>query len=175
MSVIDEFEQHRDDLEALLVEVLGSLLDADEVSPSWGDPIAAGPVVRAHLAILDSQDESYTMVEVEASLGVVRHVGARMLNLADPSPDDLLDAMAELGNIVAGNVKSLVRHSCRLSLPVADLVDGPSGEPDSGVRVSASVLASTLNLTVRPAGEGEPGAELTWPGTRDEEVLETQP
>jgi hypothetical protein len=173
MSVIDEFEEARDDIEALLLEVLGSLLGADEVAPSAGDPIGPGPVLESRLVIHDRADDSYTVVEVETALRVGRVIAARMMRVADPSPEDLLDVVAELGNIIAGNVKSLIRHSCRLSLPSADVVESPSDAGEHGVRVSASVLGQVIQLTVRPALPREPVGDVRWPGSYDD-VLETQ-
>jgi len=167
--MIDEFAQRRDDLEALLIEVLGAVLGADEVGAGWGEPRTPGPVLVSRLAIRDRQDDSYTMVEIETPFAVGRLIGARMLSLADPTTEDLLDAVAELGNIVAGEVKPLVRHSCRLSLPVAELAVSATELPAGGVRVSASVFAGTpqpmVHLTVRPAGEAEPGPDTCWPGS----------
>lgn len=176
MTVIDEFEEHRQDLEDLLVEVLGSLLGADEVAPGWDEPLEDTPVLASQLAIFDREDGSYTMVEIQSPLLVGRLIGSQLLGVANPSPEDLLDVIAELGNILAGNVKSLVRHSCRLSLPTADAHGRPRPSAGRGVRVTASVLGSTIELTVRSAGADEPGPDVCWPGSENyDEVMETQP
>ena len=175
MSVIDEFEEAREDLEALLLEVLGSLLGADEVAPSWGDELGPGPVLESRLFIYDRADDSHTIVEIETPVMLGRVIAGRMMSIGDPSHEDLLDVVAELGNIIAGNVKSLVRHSCRLSLPTADAHERPRPSA-GGVRVTAYVLGSTIELTVRPAGAGEPGPDVCWPGSNTyDELLETQP
>ncbi|MBK6870117.1 MAG: chemotaxis protein CheX [Kineosporiaceae bacterium] len=175
MSVTDEFEEHRQDLEDLLVEVLASLLGADEVSPGWDEAMDDTPVLASQLAIFDRSDESFTIVEIQAPLMVGRMIGSQLLGDPNPSPEDLLDMVAELGNILAGNVKSLVRHSCRLSLPTADAHERPRPSA-GGVRVTAYVLGSTIELTVRPAGAGEPGPDVCWPGSNTyDELLETQP
>jgi chemotaxis protein CheX len=174
VNVVDEFDQHREDLEALLVEVLGALLGADEVMPGLDDPLAAGPLLTSQLAIYDRDDGSYTVVEIQTPVTVGRVIAAQMMGLASPSPEDLLDAIAELGNIIAGNVKSLVRHSCRLSLPLAEVLDGVESDRGSGVRVAASVLGNDLHLTVRPARTGEPGPKVYWPGSEHDEMQEIE-
>ncbi|WP_088315883.1 chemotaxis protein CheX [Kineosporia sp. R_H_3] len=169
MSAIDEFEEAREDLEALLIEVLGSVF-SEEAMPVWDDALPPGPIVSSRLAIHDEVDDSYTMVEVRTSAIVARVLASRMLLTADPGPDDLLDAVGELGNIAGGNVKSLLRHSCRLSLPLAEMTDDASAPDVDGVTVRAAVLGQVVELTVHLAGDIE---GLTWPGSASEEVVET--
>ncbi|MBI4944696.1 MAG: chemotaxis protein CheX [Actinobacteria bacterium] len=169
MSAIDEFEEAREDLEALLIEVLGSVF-SEEAMPVWDDALPPGPIVSSRLAIHDEVDDSYTMVEVRTSAIVARVLASRMLLTADPGPDDLLDAVGELGNIAGGNVKSLLRHSCRLSLPLAEMTDDATPADVDGVTVRAAVLGQVVELTVHLAGDIE---GLTWPGSASEEVVET--
>ncbi|WP_088290615.1 chemotaxis protein CheX [Kineosporia sp. A_224] len=169
MSAIDEFEEAREDLEALLIEVLGSVF-SEEAMPVWDDALPPGPIVSSRLAIHDEVDDSYTMVEVRTSAIVARVLASRMLLTADPGPDDLLDAVGELGNIAGGNVKSLLRHSCRLSLPLAEMTDDAAAPDVDGVTVRAAVLGQVVELTVHLAGDIE---GLTWPGSASEEVVET--
>jgi chemotaxis protein CheX len=169
MSAIDEFEEAREDLEALLIEVLGSVF-SEEAMPVWDDALPPGPVVSSRLAIHDEVDDSYTMVEVRTSAIVARVLASRMLLTADPGPDDLLDAVGELGNIAGGNVKSLLRHSCRLSLPLAEMTEDAAPVDVDGVTVRAAVLGQVVELTVHLAGDIE---GLTWPGSASEEVVET--
>jgi hypothetical protein len=162
VNAIDEFEEAREDLEALLIEVLGSVF-SEEAGIAWGQTLPAGPIVSARLAIHDEVDDSYTMVEVRTSAIVARILASRMMLTADPGPDDLLDAMAELGNIAGGNVKSLLRHSCRLSLPTAEVSEGlVEGEtPQNGVTVQAAVLGQVVELGVHVADSIQ---GLCWPG-----------
>jgi CheY-specific phosphatase CheX len=162
VNAIDEFEEAREDLEALLIEVLGSVF-SEEAGIAWGQTLPPGPVVSARLAIHDEVDGSYTIVEVRTSPMVARILASRMMLMADPGPDDLLDAMAELGNIAGGNVKSLLRHSCRLSLPTAEVAEG-RGEDDAplnGVSVQAAVLGQVVELYVHVADNIQ---GLCWPG-----------
>ena len=169
MSAIDEFEEAREDLEALLIEVLGSVF-GEEAAPVWDTDLPPGPVVSSRLAIHDEVDDSYTIVEVRTSAIVARVLASRMLLTADPGPDDLLDAVGELGNIAGGNVKSLLRHSCRLSLPLAEMSeDGATPLDVDGVTVRAAVLGQVVELTVHSADDT---TGLTWPG-KATEALET--
>lgn len=48
MSDIDEFEEAREDLEALLIEVLGTVA-GEEAVPVWDEGLPPGPVVSAKL------------------------------------------------------------------------------------------------------------------------------
>lgn len=174
MSATEQLEQAREDLEALLLEVLGSLIDADEVRPAWPDLAVTVPALIARLAIHDMQDGSYTFLELRTGTMVGRLMAARMMHVHELTPEDLLDVVAELGNIVAGNVKSLLRHPCQLSLPTAVDV-GALDDPDDGVRVGATVLGHLVELLVRPAALVEIGSDIAWPGTTNDDVMEIQP
>jgi chemotaxis protein CheX len=176
VSVIDEFEAARDDLESLLIEVLGTVA-GEEAMPVWHDEfLPPGPVVSSRLAIHDEDDDSYTMVSIRTSSIVARVLASRMLLTPDPGPDDLLDAVGELGNIAGGNVKSLLRHSCRLSLPTAQVTEhrGDDQRP-GGVTVRAAVLGQVVELSVDVADDV---TGLYWPGSSQAatpEAMEAQP
>jgi CheY-specific phosphatase CheX len=175
VSAIDEFEAAREDLEALLIEVLGTVA-GEEAMPVWDESLPPGEVVSVRLGIHDEVEDSYTMVAVHTSSIVARMLAGRMLLTADPGPDDLLDAVGELGNIIGGNVKSLLRHSCRLSLPTAESGVRSADAPEhGGVTVRAAVLGQVVELTVDVAGDF---GSLYWPGStsnRKPDVLEAQP
>jgi len=173
VSAIDEFEAAREDLEALLIEVLGTVA-GEEAMPVWDDVLPPGPVVSSRLAIHDEDDDSYTMVSIRTSSIVARVLASRMLLTPDPGPDDLLDAVGELGNIAGGNVKSLLRHSCRLSLPTAEVTENDGAvHGDGGVTVRASVLGQVVELTVDVAGDF---SSLCWPGSAPApDVMGTRP
>ncbi len=160
MSAIEEFEAAREDLEALLMEVLGAVF-AEEAMPVWDESIAAGPVVRSDLAIHDEVEDSYTIVEIRVGSVMARVLASRMMGLPDPGPEDLLDAVGELGNIVGGNVKSLLRHSCRLSLPSSEIAEGATEPHPDAVVVRSSVLGQVVELSVRAAGDHD---GKFWPG-----------
>jgi hypothetical protein len=173
VSDIDEFDAARDDLEALLIEVLGAVA-GEEAMPAWTDALPAGPLVSSRLAIHDEEDDSYTIISMRTSSIVARVLASRMLHAPDPGPDDLLDAMGELGNITGGNVKSLLRHSCRLSLPTAEMTDNNGAHPDfGGVTVRAAVLGHVVELSVEATDDV---ADLYWPGaSTPPHALETTP
>jgi len=142
--------------------VLGTVA-GEEAMPVWDEVLPQGPVVSSRLAIHDEDDDSYTMVSIRTSSIVARVLASRMLLTPDPGPDDLLDAVGELGNIAGGNVKSLLRHSCRLSLPTAEVTENDgAAHGDSGVTVRASVLGQVVELTVDVAGDF---SALYWPGS----------
>jgi hypothetical protein len=182
VNAIAEFEAAREDLEALLIEVLTVMVD-DEATPAWEQVLAPGPLVTARLAIHDQVDDSYTMVEIRAGAAVARLLASRMLGVADPLLDDLLDVMSEIGNIVGGNVKSLLRHSCRLSLPTAAVTESVRSDQlaaaqvgadpvATDVTVSAVVLGQVVELKVDVASDV---TGLYWPGSMLQPVaLETQ-
>jgi Chemotaxis phosphatase CheX len=174
VSAIDEFEAAREDLEALLIEVLGTIAGEEAMPVRDGDGLPPGPVVSARLAIHDEEDDTYTMVSIRTSSIVARVLASRMLLTPDPGPDDLLDAVGELGNIAGGNVKSLLRHSCRLSLPTAEVTENDQVEKSAnGVTVRAMVLGQVVELCVDVA---DGVADLYWPGSATpSEALETQP
>jgi hypothetical protein len=172
VSVIDGFEEAREELEALLIEVLGTVF-GEEAGIAWGQSIPPGPVVSSRLAIHDEEEDSYTVVEIRTGGAMAQILASRMMTTADPSPDDLLDAVAELGNIAGGNVKSLLRHACRLSLPTAEVTqDSIEPEPPvDGVAVQACVLGQVVELIVYQA---DAISGLCWPGSPRSHVLENQ-
>src|SRR5690606_35108621 len=91
VSAIDEFVAAREDLEALLIEVLGTVA-GEEAMQVWDDVLPPGPVVWSRLAIHDEEDDTYTLVSIRTSAIVARVLASRMLLMPDPGPDDLLDA-----------------------------------------------------------------------------------
>ena len=167
MSLVAEFENAREDLEGLLVECLETLLN-EEVGIAWGQQLPAGPTFSARLGILDAEDNARTQVVVSTGTTVARLIAGRMLAIADPSSDDVLDAIGELGNILGGNVKSLLRHACRLSLPTAEVSEFPIRTEVAGVSVQALVLGHLVELTV---GAGDSIQGLCWPGSASDEIL----
>lgn len=161
---LDELDDARGDLECLLVEVLGTVF-AEEAYPVDPEPFPGEDGVPAvavsRLEIHEPTDDGYTVVEVRLALAAARALAERMFQVTVPDEDDVLDAVGELGNIAAGNVKSLLRHTSRLSLPSARLV--PAGDHSgAAVTVAAIVEGHRVQLEVFPA-DGSDGA--LWPGT----------
>jgi Chemotaxis phosphatase CheX len=132
-----------------------------------------GPLAVARLAIHDQFDNGYAIVEVRTGVSLARVIAARMMSVASPQADDIVDAVAELGNIAGGNVKTLLCHHARLSLPTSEITEqAPYAEPDpdpGGAYVRAIVLGHVAQLAVQPdaAIDG-----LFWPPYFPEEILE---
>jgi CheY-specific phosphatase CheX len=56
------------------------------------------------------------------------------LDSQKPTPDEIRDALAEITNVTAGNLKSLGSTHCQLSTPqVAERAQDPTVKPDSSV------------------------------------------
>lgn len=163
-AVLDELEDARPDLEDILVEVLGTVF-ADEAYAVEPQPFPGAveelSTAVSRLEIHDSGEDTYTVVEVRLGVEAAQALASRMLQLASPGPDDLLDAVGELGNIAAGNVKSLIRQTTRLSLPSARLEPSNSDDQVSMVKVAAMVQGHLVQLGVIPADRSD-GA--LWPG-----------
>lgn len=165
-TLVTQIEDARPDLEDILVEVLG-LVFVDEAYAV--DPVHAGvadddqPVALAKLEIHDPQDRTFTVVEVRLGHAAAVALTRSMLELPEPEDADLLDAVGELGNIAAGNVKSLLGTTARLSLPFAEVVPVlPELAEHTGVTVAAIVAGHSVQLAVF-AADTSTGA--LWPGS----------
>jgi hypothetical protein len=168
VSAFDDLDQIRDEVECLHIDVLGAVLQEEAVPVA--DELPTGPLAVACLAIHDEVDDSFAGVEVRLGATLARVLASRMMFVADPTPDDVLDAVAELGNIVGGNVKSLLCTHARLSLPSAQ-IDAAAVPLDlsRGVQVRAMVLGHVTELSVYPAAQQD---GLLWPPTAVDETLE---
>jgi chemotaxis protein CheX len=164
---MDELEDARQDLEGLLVDVLYSVL-GEEAYPG-DDPLPSGPIAFSRLAAHDELEDSYLGIQVRVGAVLARLLASRMMSVGDPSPDDLIDTVGELGNIIGGNVKTLLFQTARLSLPVAELTGG-SEAVEGALRVAASVFGQVAELTLQPDA---PVDGLYWPPSVKDEVLET--
>jgi hypothetical protein len=173
-------EREREDLSALLTDVLVSVLSEEPELVGSGPAADAGldGAPAALLAIHDESDDTYLGVHVRVSTALGRLLAARMLACDDPAPEDLLDAVGELGNITAGNVKSLLFTSARLSLPSSSLEDTglpAAREGSEPTVIRALVLGEPVELALVPHVHG---GGLLWPpsaGTEERtEVLEAQ-
>ncbi len=168
----DELEDTRPDLEALLSEVLTSVF-AEEAYPTVDMPPAADRVCT-RLSVADESDGTHLGVQLRVGPVLARLLAWRMFSAGNPTTEDLLDAVGELGNIAAGNVKALLFRSARLSLPASTLGGDPAAglpDPPEAVSVCATVLGEVVELVLLP---GAPAHGLTWPPTTDDEVLETR-
>ena len=169
MTTFDELQEARPDLEVLLLEVLGSVLGEEAFLTD--EPLPAGPVATARLAVHDEDADTLAGMEVKVGQILARLLAGRMIGVGDPEPDDLLDAVGELGNITGGNVKSLLFAHARLSLPNAQLTDAEQDEPVEAVRVRVEVFGQIAELAVMPTASA---AGLYWPPSIEDEALERQ-
>lgn len=169
MTTMEELEDVRIDLEALLADVLYSVL-GEEAYPAE-ETLGAGQVATARLAIHDELADSYLGVEVRVGVVLARVLASRMLMIGAPSEDDLVDAVGELGNIVGGNVKTMLYHSARLSLPVAEVIPAarPAVPDEVAVRGLVFGQVAEMALHLEPSTEG-----LYWPPSTTEETVEAQ-
>jgi hypothetical protein len=159
------------DLETVLVEVLASVF-AEEALPAWDEDPAVPPMMVSRVGIAGASGDPWG-VEVRVGLVMARLLAGRMFAAAAPSQDDLLDAIGELGNIVGGNVKSLLPVHSRLSLPSSWITTAPlpADEP-SAVKAGAVMHGQLVEVVVRP-GESLDG--LQWPPGQQDDVLEATP
>jgi hypothetical protein len=169
MITTDELEAARPDLEDLLAEVLTSVFG--EQAHPVDDDLPDGGHAVARLAVADEADGGHLGVRVRTGPVLSRLLASRMFSAGDPSQDDLLDAVGELGNIAAGNVKSLFFASARLSLPDPALDAGPAVDRGS-TTVRASVLGQVVELALTP---GAPVDGLTWPPTASDDLPHARP
>jgi hypothetical protein len=161
------------DLEALLVEMIASVLGEQAEASTDTLPDAISLAV-SRLAIYNPTDGSFLGIEVRAESGLVTTLAGSLLGVPEPAPDDMLDVIAELGNIAAGNVKSLLCHNGHLSLPSAKLAFEHAMNPHGTIRVAASLWGSVVELAVMPMISADPGTR--WPpGSAPEESTQAQP
>jgi chemotaxis protein CheX len=158
VSAMEELADSREDLEALLLDVLASVLGEEAVPVT--DDLPPGPQAIARLAIHDEIEDSYLGVMVRLGMPLATVAACRMMSVADPGADDVIDAVGELGNISGGNVKSLLCNHARLSLPEAEVTDVPPAGADEFVHVRALVLGQVVELSVYPTADV---SRLYWP------------
>ncbi len=106
---------------------------AEQVWQSYLDPEGANPLVPsesdvpaktlAHgesvLASVSITGAWHGHVVVSCSAAAARHAAGAllMMDVAEVSQQDVVDALGELANIVGGNVKSTLPSVCQISLP----------------------------------------------------------
>ncbi len=144
-----------------LTDVLSAMLEQDAERTLHA--MTSGPAVVARLAIHDQATGGCTGVELQMGLGLARVLASRMMMMADPADDEIIDAVAELGNIAAGAAKSLMFSHARLSLPATQIVDSIAPVPDSG-RVRFTVRAMVMGHVAQLSVVGDVDEnELQWP------------
>lgn len=158
MTSQTELDGLQEDCEAILCDVLASILE-EEVLPAY-EPAQTGLRAVTRLAIHDLTDDRYVAVEIRVPEALARLVASRMLMVDEPLVEDLVDAVAELGNMAGGNIKAVVYGHSRLSLPTALLSEDHIVTHDGEVVVRVDVLGQVCELAVYPVAGG---GDLEWP------------
>jgi hypothetical protein len=161
-------EDLTEDLSDILTDVLSSVLAQESVpTPAQLPP---GALAVARLAIHDHLRDEYSMVEIRLGVSLAKSIAARMLSVASPDPDDVVDAVAEIGNIAGGNVKTLICQHGRLSLPSSQIAEQepfwPLEHAAGAAYARAMMLGHVAQLAVVP---GADPAGLLWPPTDSDE------
>jgi hypothetical protein len=159
LPALPDLESARPGLETLLVEMIAMVLG--EQAALVSGPLPDVPLAISRLIIHDSADDFYLGVEMRAEGTLAVKLTASLLALDDPAPDDVLDVIAELGNIAAGNVKTLLCTNARLSLPASVLAAAAVVDPPGTVRAVATLLDHLIELVVMPASGADGGTR--WP------------
>jgi hypothetical protein len=175
MSLFSDLEEARDELDAILTDVLSAVLAEEAMATNHHLP--TGPLAVARLAIHDRDGDGYAVVEVRTGVSLARVIAARMMSVASPVVDDIVDSVAEIGNIAAGNVKTLLCRHARLSLPTSEITEQapyaePSSPADGGACVRAIVLGHVAQLAIQPEA---PIGGLIWPPFTPDEIQERSP
>jgi hypothetical protein len=152
------------DLQSLLMEMVVSVL-GEEPEPAPPALTPSSPTAVSRLIVHDVTDDSYVGVEIRAAAELVSVLASGLLGVSDPAPDDQLDVIAELGNIAAGNIKTMLCGDGRLSLPSAAIVTSQDEDPAGSVRGSTLVLGHVMELVVMPlTGAADTLSQVRWPG-----------
>ena len=130
-------------------------LDFDPVSASNGWPL---PGQRAAIDI----GGAWTgRVFVECTEIVARRLGVGFLGIPEEEleAEDLQDAMAEVANVVAGQIKQLLPQPATMSLPFVPLeLPGPSSR---ALVVCARWRRELLVVSIQPSTQGDQGTLLS--------------
>jgi CheY-specific phosphatase CheX len=162
-----EIEEMSADLAATLADVLSTVLSQEAAETT--EPMAPGLVAIASLAILDETSGGITGVELQVGTSLAQVLAGRMMSVAAPQDEDIIDAVSELGNIAAGSAKSLLFKHARLSLPMSRIQSVDAGEPQADAQaVRAIVLGHVVQLTVIPHVDAE---GLIWPPVVSDELI----
>ncbi|MBL4845085.1 MAG: protein kinase [Planctomycetes bacterium] len=129
-----------------ILQEVGTMLGVDLDPISMPD---AWPKAATRAAI-DLEGAWNGRILVECSEGVARRLGASFLGLAasELEQEDLEDAVAEIANIVAGQLKKLLPQPTEMSLPLV-----PGGEAIEGalIAVGGRWRSELIGLAVLPA------------------------
>lgn len=157
--VFPDLESAVPDIQALLVEMIAMVLGEEAKLAST--PLPAVPMAISRLIIHDSEEDFYLGVEMRAEDQLATMLTASLLAVEKPEPDDVLDVIAELGNIAAGNVKTLLCTNARLSLPASAVAVQAPNDKVGTVRARATLLDHLIEIVVMPASGADDSTR--WP------------
>ena len=184
-------DKEREDLESLFADVVTeSLGEKPEAVTTGSEPDAAvAGGAAALLAIHDESDGSYLGVHLRVSSGLARRLVRPVPTREDatgedataeestgdePAREDLLEAVAALGDVAGDRLRTLLFSAARLSLPSATLDEvglPPAREGSAAPTVLRAVVAGEVaELALVPHVEAD---GLAWPPS-ESEVLEAQ-
>ena len=184
-------DKEREDLESLFADVvMESLGEKPEAVTTGSEPDAAvAGGAAALLAIHDESDGSYLGVHLRVSSGLARRLVRPVPTREDatgedataeestgeePAREDLLEAIAALGDVAGDRLRTLLFTAARLSLPSATLDEvglPPAREGSAAPTVLRAVVAGEVaELALVPHVEAD---GLAWPPS-ESEVLEAQ-
>jgi hypothetical protein len=159
-------EKEREDLESLFAEVVreGFGQDADAVSTGSDPEPSLDDGVAALVGIHDEGDDTYLGVHVRVTAELATALARRSPGCDDPTREDLLAAVGELGDLAGTRLIALLFPAARLSLPSATLDDvglppAREGAPAPTV-MRALVRGKLAELALVPHVEAD---GLAWP------------
>ena len=184
-------DKEREDLESLFADVvMESFGEKPEAVTTGSEPDAAvAGGAAALLAIHDESDGSYLGVHLRVSSGLARRLVRPVPTREDatgedatdeestgeePAREDLVEAVAALGDVAGSRLRTLLFTAARLSLPSATLDEvglPPAREGSAAPTVLRAVVAGEVaELALVPHVEAD---GLAWPPS-ESEVLEAQ-
>lgn len=133
-----------DSVVAVVESVFVELLDLP-ARPDAVLPVAPGPLLRASVRVSGAWEG---VVVLDCPEELARRTATAMLGSQPHDRAQLADAIGELTNVIAGNLKVLLPAPSRLSLPA--VTDTPAAGParSDGVVARATVACDGQPLTI---------------------------
>lgn len=133
-----------DGIAAVVESVFTELLDL-RAQPTASPSVVSGPALRASVRISGAWQG---MVVVDCPEELARRTAAAMWGGRPRDRAQMADAIGELANMIAGNVKVLLPGPSRLSLPAVADDPAATSVPPGGVIAGATVACDGQPLTV---------------------------
>jgi hypothetical protein len=134
-----------DGIAAVVESVFAELLDLPTAEPTTRPSEASGRVLRASVRINGAWQG---VVVVDCPEELARRTAAAMWGGQPHDRAQLADAIGELANMIAGNVKVLLPGPSRLSLPAVADAPAATSVPPGGVIADTTVACDGQLLTV---------------------------